>query len=452
MNTSTTSALYQRIISNPLNINWYDIFKGAFKKHDEKDSDYAMIAGTSLDTVTTEIGMLQKWQNPWMFFKVLRTGLLVSMISLGAILALILLFGVSEYPALNILFIVIAPCVMPITLMVFFWEMNVPRDISIMKMIGYFFTGGVLSLLITTLLLGFIPGGGVLAPVVEEPAKLLASMYFLKQIYQKKSKVYGFTGLAIGAAVGAGFAAFESIQYAFNQLPTIMVEDVVPAQMMVFTFDWLIPVLFNVFLRFVCAICGHVLYCAPYSCIMALNMEQSGDTKAAIKDKRFAIVFVISFVMHMVWNISVGGLIGLLVKLVIVTAILWGTTLYGVRRSFAQIAGKIQISAGSSQNAALHKIQGTKGVHAGITFSIKKAEIQVGTDPTCQLTYPINVAGIEKIHCKLLLQNGGLYLADMGTQDGTYLNNMKLKPMTGNLLKSGDRFALGMSGQEFVVL
>ncbi len=452
MNTATTSALYQKILSNPLKINWLDIFKVALKKHDEKDSDYAMIAGTSLDTVTTEIGMLQKWQNPWMFFKVLRTGLLVSLISLGAILALILLFGVSEYPALNILFIVIPPCVMPITLMVFFWEMNVPRDISVMKMIGYFFTGGVLSLLITTLLLGFIPGGGVIAPVVEEPAKLLASMYFLKQIYQKKSKVYGFTGLAIGAAVGAGFAAFESIQYAFNQLPTIMVEEVIPAQVMVFTLGWLIPVFINVLLRFVCAICGHVLYCAPYSCIAALNMENSGDIKAALKDKSFVIVFLISFVLHMIWNISVGGLIGLLFKLAIVTAILWGTTLYGVRRSFAQLAGKIQISTDGSQNAVQHRIQGTKGVHAGIAFSIKKAEILVGTDPTCQLTYPVNVAGIEKIHCKLLLQNGGLYLADLGTRDGTYLNNAKLKPMIGYLLKSGDQFALGTSGQEFIVL
>lgn len=452
MNTVTTSALYQKIISNPLKINWLDIFKGALKKHDEKDSDYAMIAGTSLDTVTTEIGMLQKWQNPWMFLKVLRTGLLVSLISLGAVLALIMLFDISQYPALNILFIVIPPCVMPITLMVFFWEMNVPRDISIMKMIGYFFTGGVLSLLITTLLLAFIPGGGVLAPLVEEPAKLLASIYFLNKIYPKKGKVYGFTGLAIGAAVGAGFAAFESIQYAFNQLPTIMVEDVIPAQIMIFTFEGLIPVFVNVVLRFVCAICGHVLYCAPYSCIVALNMEKSGDAKAALKDKCFVIVFAISFVMHMIWNISVGGLIGLLVKLVIVTAILWGTTLFGVRRSFAQLAGKIQISTGGSQNLVMHRIQGTKGVHAGIAFSIKKAEIQVGTDPNCQLTYPVNVAGIEKIHCKLLLQNGGLYLADLGTQDGTYLNNMKLKPMTGYLLKSGDRFALGTSGQEFIVL
>lgn len=452
MNTVTTSALYQKIISNPLKIHWLDIFNGALKKHDEKDSDYALIAGTSLDTVTSEIGMLQKWQNPWMFLKVLRTGLLVSLISLGAVLAQILLFDISQYPALNILFIVIPPCVMPITLMVFFWEMNVPRDISIMKMIGYFFTGGVLSLLITTLLLAVIPGGGVLAPLVEEPAKLLASIYFLNKIYQKKGKVYGFTGLAIGAAVGAGFAAFESIQYAFNQLPTIMVEDIIPAQIMILSLDGLIPVFVNIVMRFVCAICGHVLYCAPYSCIVALNMEKSGDANAAIKDKSFVIVFAISFVMHMIWNTSVGGFVGLLVKLVIVTALLWSTTLYGVRRSFAQLTGKIQVSAGNNQGSIQHRIQGTKGIHAGIAFSIKKAEILVGTDSACQLTYPVNTADIDKNHCKLLLQNGGLYLADLGSQGGTYLNNTKLKPMTGYLLKSGDRFSLGTGGQEFVVL
>ena len=164
------------------------------------------------------------------------------------------------------------------------------------------------------------------------------------------------------------------------------------------------------------------------------------------------IVFAVSFVMHMIWNTANSGWTSLLVKLVIVTVILWSSALYGVRRSFEQITCKIQISAGSTQGVVQHRIQGTKGIHAGIAFSIKKAEILVGTDPACQLTYPVNTADIDKNHCKLLLQNGGLYLADLGSQGGTYLNNTKLKPMTGYLLKSGDRFSLGTGGQEFVVL
>lgn len=452
MSTTSTSALYQKIIANPMQIKWRDIFGSALQKHDEKDSDYAMIAGTTLDTVTTEIGMLQKWQTPWMFFRFLCKGLLVSLISLGAVMALILIFGISVYPALNILFVVIPPCVMPIVLMVFFWEMNVPRDISITKMIGYFFTGGVLSLLITTLLLGVLPGGGVLAPVVEEPAKLLASIYFLRQILRKKGRVYGFTGLAIGAAVGAGFGAFESIQYAFNQLPTVLVDDAVPAQMLIFTLETLMPVLDVTLLRMICAICGHVLYCAPYSCIAALNMEKSSSFGAILKEKRLLILFAISFAMHAFWNSSVNSYLGIFFKLAVVTFVLWSAALYGVRNSFAQIAGKIQASSVAGQITAQFKIQGVNGVHAGIAFAVKRAEILVGTDPACHLTYPVNTPGIEKNHCKLVQQNGGLYLADLGTQDGTYLNSVKLKPMTGYLLKSGDRFQLGTSGQEFVVL
>ena len=455
MNTGTSSALYQKIITAPLKVKLTDIFGGAFKKHDATDSDYAMIAGTSLDTVTTEIGMLQKWQQPWMFVKVLIVGLVVSVISLGAVLALMLLFGYSAYPCLNILFIVIAPCVMPITLMVFFWEMNVPRDISIMKMVGYFFTGGVLSLVITALFNTFVPSGiAPLAAVVEEPAKLLASIFFLKQIYQKKGKVYGFTGLAIGAAVGAGFAAFESIQYAINCLPTVAVDvewAVVPAQVMVFTKEWLPPVLVNVLLRFFCAVCSHVLYCAPYSCIAALNMEQYCSVKKAVREKRFLTVFAVSVLCHAFWNTNTEKVVILLIKFGIVIPVLWVAALYGIRKSFAQIVGKLQLSTGNS-NAVQFMIKGTKGVHAGIAFSVKKAEILVGTDPSCQLTYPVNVPGIEKKHCKFVQQNGGLYLADLGTSEGTYLNHTRLKPMTGYLLKSGDQFALGTNGQEFEVL
>lgn len=151
------ASLYSKIIADPQKISWKDIFSSSGKKHTSADTDYALIAGTSLDTVQTEIGMLQKWEHPWLYRKVMFVGLLMSLAMIGAVGIMVLLTGYCVYPALTLLMIMIPPCVIPISLMLFFWEMNAPRDISLPQMMGYFFTGGVLSLLLTTLLLLFFP-------------------------------------------------------------------------------------------------------------------------------------------------------------------------------------------------------------------------------------------------------------------------------------------------------
>ena len=93
-----------------------------------------------------------------------------------------------------------------------------------------------------------------------------------------------------------------------------------------------------------------------------------------------------------------------------------------------------------------------QGVHAGVAFSITQPEILIGSDPSCQLLYPVNLTDIAPRHGKLVVKNGGLYLADLGTQSGITLNGTRLSPLTGYLLKSGDRFSLGSSGQDFYVI
>lgn len=452
MSQTKPESLYSKILAAPHKISWSDIFGNFSQKHSQSDVDYAMIAGTTLDTVQTEIGMLQKWQRPWLYLRVFLAGVALSVVMVAAVAVMILASGYCHYPALNLLAIVIPPCVVPISLMVFFWEMNVPRDISLPQLIGYFFIGGVLSLTVTTLLLIFVPSGNAsLAPLTEEPAKLLAALVLLNRLQRKNGKVYGFTGLALGAAVGAGFAAFESVQYAYQQLPTVSLtvgSGTMYAPILYMDAQTLMPVLINILLRNVCAVCGHVLYCAPYACIAALNMEQTGSVSRVFTGGAFYAVFGISFVSHALWN----GFPYIAITLPLFTLTLWTTTLYGVRRSFAQLAQKVSLAGHTSTVTTTLRLQGIRGIHTGVTFAITRQEILIGSDASCQLNYPVSLSDIDKLHCKLLIRNGGLYLADLGSQTGTYLNGMRLKPMTGYLLKSGDGFALGTSGQEFRVI
>nr|WP_174729035.1 PrsW family glutamic-type intramembrane protease [Mesobacillus harenae] len=80
--------------------------------------------------------------------------------------------------------------------------MNVPQNISIYKITKILFTGGILSLIIAVFLFEFSGSTSVImVGIVEEAAKVLAIIWFLKDRQVK----YIFNGLLIGAAVGTGF-------------------------------------------------------------------------------------------------------------------------------------------------------------------------------------------------------------------------------------------------------
>ena len=149
-------SLVERLIRSPESLTWRDVLSGFREKHTRKDVDYAMIAGTTLDSAQTEMSMLQKWQRPWLFFRVFCGGLSAFAVLLAATLVVIAVQGACVNPCLNLLMFLLPPCVVPVTLMILFWEMNAPRNISLSELIVYFFTGGVLSLMVSLLLFPLI--------------------------------------------------------------------------------------------------------------------------------------------------------------------------------------------------------------------------------------------------------------------------------------------------------
>lgn len=455
--------LYNKIIQNPKELQWSDFYTSFSTKHSQRDKDYALIAGTSLDTAQSESVMLQKWMAPWLWQKVLLGGLFVAAVLIAIILFMILVEGGNRFNAINLLFVMFLPCVIPFALMVFFWEMNVPRNISLMKLLRYFLLGGILALFSTTIFYYIIPVPGysaVWAPVTEEPAKLAISLFFLYQL-KKQGKVYGLNGLVIGAAVGAGFASFESAQYVYNYMYPVKVGAKHVVATLTMNSIGFTTALEISFVRSISAVCTHVLYCAPYSCAAALNMEKESNLGNILLRKNFVTAFLISCAMHALWNSGIffpkaDSFIGYFVATIIAVAfssvVLWWSCLKAVRSSFEQLVNKIPIHSGPSQVLTNLKLQCISGIHAGVSFVITKKEITVGTDASCNLAYPMTVSTVDKMHCKLIVQNGGLYLADLGSRYGTFLNNNKLKLGTGYLLNKGDVFYIGSPEQKFVVM
>lgn len=144
---------------------------------------------------------------------------------LGGSLATYMLmrYGLTQFKNLNFVpgMIVVGSFVVPFSVVVLFFEMNAPRNVSVYQVGKMLMLGGALSLIVTMFVFELIPGSGtgalipaLLTGFCEETGKGLALLIVAYSIR------YGWqlNGLLFGAAVGAGFAGFESAGYAFRYL------------------------------------------------------------------------------------------------------------------------------------------------------------------------------------------------------------------------------------------
>jgi RsiW-degrading membrane proteinase PrsW (M82 family) len=165
--------------------------------------------GTS--TTTPELADIAAgWPRPRVWWRIL----------VGAVVTYLLLkVGISEFnnPRFAPGLIVIGSFVVPLSVVVFFFEMNTPRNVSAYQVGKMTLLGGAISLVVTMVLTSIIPGSGAgrLVPAfitgaVEETAKTLALVLIVRETRWS----WQLNGLLFGAAVGAGFSGYESAGYA----------------------------------------------------------------------------------------------------------------------------------------------------------------------------------------------------------------------------------------------
>jgi RsiW-degrading membrane proteinase PrsW (M82 family) len=184
---------------------------GLQKRTRDEDIEEEFIVGTrsttpNLSTVDTA------WPTPRVFWRIMA----------GALATYFLLYlGITQFGNSNFVpgLIVIGSFVVPFSVVVLFFELNVPKNVSIYQVGKMLMLGGALSLIATMFLFDFIPGSGVgaiipalLTGVIEETGKALALLIVAFSARYR----FQLNGLLFGAAVGAGFAGFESAGYALN--------------------------------------------------------------------------------------------------------------------------------------------------------------------------------------------------------------------------------------------
>jgi protease PrsW len=186
-----------------------EFFSDVFKKRSKDDIDDYFVVGTARTTPPIE-EVSTSWPKPWFFFRVL---IFLALVYFGFYAAFEQFENIKLIPGL----IMMGSLAVPLATVILFFELNVPRNISFNRILMLVASGGVVSLFVA--LVGFQVSnldwlGASSAGIVEEIGKLLAVIIVARSFRGK----YILNGLLFGAAVGAGFAFFESAGYAFDYL------------------------------------------------------------------------------------------------------------------------------------------------------------------------------------------------------------------------------------------
>lgn len=472
-NGNTT--FYKKAAAETLTLR--DVFSDVFKKHKRGDGIRQFMAGTEL-TTPAPIDMLRTWQRPWLFARFLGVG-----VAFLVMIYCIVLFAPIKHSVLVVVFSVFGAAVVPLAVLIFFWEMNIPRNVPIYEVLMIFFIGGALSMFITGVLFPalhlLLPGDmpAWLAPVAEEPAKFLALLPFLLRKKEKGVDKQSFvlTGVLIGAAVGAGFEVFESAGYDLESFYGYLDYGSVST----FNEGMLTPLL-RMFPN------AHTMWAALYGGALAWVI---GSDKVQLKhfiDKRFLAFFGAAFAIHAFNNQSLvrEWVLGIWLnanpgatqasaktfiyfyqfgEMLLLTVVCWLLMIYLLRKGIQQVLAAsnaylpapqpVPVYAGVNAPASAASLYCVSGEMAGQAFPLVGGALTLGRDPSvCNLLFSASTPGISRRHCTITSDARGVSVTDSGSSQGTFLGDgRRLTAGVPEILRPGQRFYMASAQTMFEV-
>lgn len=255
------------------------LFSEVFRRHPADEIEEYFTVGTALSTPSiSEVDT--SWPRPWVFFRTIVASLIIYAL---------FVFAWNEFENPNLIpgMIMVGSFAVPIATLIFFLEVNVRRNVSLYQVIRLVFLGGIISLIATLFLSEIIDVfvgwlGASVAGLAEEPAKLLA----VASVAGLTKYRYRLNGLLFGAAVGAGFAAFESAGYALR----LGFEEGSEAMHTIIVVRGLLSPF------------AHIAWTAMIG--SALWKVKGGQkfSPSMLVDPGFVRVFLMATVLHMLWN------------------------------------------------------------------------------------------------------------------------------------------------------
>lgn len=267
-----------------------DLFTDVFKRHSKEESEKIFICGTKYTTPKEE-NISTEWPKPWLYSRVaffFFIGFYILMLCFTQF------FNTNVIPGV----IFLGSCMVPVSVLVFFFEVNAPRNISIFEIIKVFVWGGCASLFVTLLLDVFFDTGAldyfgaIMTGIVEEVGKMVIVAYYIKK---HNGKRYILNGMLYGAAIGAGFAVFESAGYAMRYL-------LLSGGGLMSQFENMIELIYT---RAILSPGGHIAWAAISGVAIVIVLGQQEFTWGFCTNKKFIGLFLIPVIMHAVWDMPI---------------------------------------------------------------------------------------------------------------------------------------------------
>lgn len=299
------------------------LFSDVFKKHTLEDAEAVFDAGTPLTSPDLAKVNLA-WPRPWLFSRLL----------LGSIFLTIgLYWGILRFENYLLVpaWIFVGCYLVPFATMIFFFEVNSLKNISLYRCLSLFVKGGVLSILISLFLFenfDFLNTwlGAMSAGIIEESGKLAIAIFITRHW---KFHYWILNGMLIGSSIGCGFAAFETGGYVFF--------DLVAALM-----DFESSMEFTMLIRAVLSPFNHVVWTSlATGALWSVKQDQPFQYTMLI-DKRFLRVFILVVILHMLWNSPLdfnffgGGLDWISIRIVL-GLVAWAAIFLMLQKALGQV-------------------------------------------------------------------------------------------------------------------
>ena len=306
-----------------------EMFSEVLKRRPADEIDDYFLVGSRISTPHI-LEVRTAWPKPWFFARVLFFITVIFVIQLIVLRQLgnpLILPGMMMMGSLAV----------PLATAFLFFELNALRNVSFHRVLMLVCKGGMLSILISVA--GFDMSmlhlffGAPAAGVVEETGKLLAVVL----VAARGDRRFILNGCLVGAAVGAGFAAFESAGWAFAALLRGNVDAMVN----------------SILLRGVLAPFNHVTWTAITAGALWRARIRHGSTWRAILDRGFLRTLALAMVLHATWNFAagIGGAVTL-VGFVAVAVATWYVAFGVVQQGLKQVE-EAQVVARDEQRGQL---------------------------------------------------------------------------------------------------
>lgn len=349
-----------------------ELFAEAFSSHSREEVEECFTIGTAKSTPGI-LDVNASWPKPWLFLRMMLASLAVYFLFWA---------GWKQFANENFLpgLMMVGSFAVPVSMLVLFMELNVRRNISLYVALRFAFIGGILLLLITLgignlISCGLLPNSEILflfgdsmAGPMEETAKVLAMV----AVARASKYRYGLNGMLVGAAVGVGFSAFESMGYALNSFTDNTVAGLVAAAETSKSLEVIRAagvtagagaMLDIVVVRGILSPFGHIVWSAIAGCALWRVIHGREFRWRMLCDERFIRLLLVPVLLHMAWNAPLQ--LPLYGKYLLVGVVGWFVCLSLVQEGLHEIA--VEQTGARGQKEGHGTEEGTEDITKGGT-------------------------------------------------------------------------------------